>query len=129
MPNASRGKGQRMTISDRFSAGQYWVCFEMVVEDASLVVARVRLPRHPETPARASEDEAYAMQCELATMKLVQQKLPSISVPCVYAYEGPGSRLATDTGAPYMLLEGFYGNTLRDVAFDLCSLPVSIALP
>lgn len=43
-------KGQKLTMSDPFSAGQYWVCFEMVADDGSLVIARVRLPRHPDTP-------------------------------------------------------------------------------
>jgi hypothetical protein len=42
-----------------------------------------------------------------------------VVVPKVYAYEGPGSRRAAAAGAMYMLLEGFYGNTLQDVAFDL----------
>ncbi|POR33096.1 hypothetical protein TPAR_06722 [Tolypocladium paradoxum] len=119
-------KGQKVTMSQPFSAGQYWICFEMIAEDDSLVIARVRLPRHPNTPPTVSEgDELYAIACEVATMKFVRQKLPAITIPCVYAYEGPGSQLAADAGATYMLLEGFYGNTLQDVEFDICNLSVA----
>lgn len=125
--HAERVKGQKVTMSDSFSAGQYWVCFEMVAEDTSLVIARVRLPRHPDTPSTVNEeDEAYAIKCEIATMRLVKQKLSGVAIPCAYAYEGPGSQLATNAGAAYMLLEGFYGNTLMDVEFDICKLPVSV---
>lgn len=54
------------------------------------------------------------------------QKVPSIPVPRVYASERMGSRLAKEAGATggYMLLEGFNGNTLQDVEFDICSLSV-----
>lgn len=119
-------KGQELSMSENFSAGQSWICFEMVAEDGSLVIARVRLPRYPNTLPTVSEDEFYAISCEVPTMRFVGQKnLPPVVVPKVYAYEGPGSRRAAAAGAMYMLLEGFYGNTLQDVAFDLCSLPVS----
>jgi len=120
-------KGQKLSISENFSAGQFWVCLEMVAEDGSLVIARVRLPRHPNTlPTVSEEDEFYAISCEVSTMHFVGRKnLPSVVVPKVYAYEGPGSRRAAAVGAIYMLLEGFYGNTLQDVAFDLCNLPVN----
>ncbi|KAI1188976.1 hypothetical protein F5B17DRAFT_393082 [Nemania serpens] len=121
MPSASRGK--KLAMSQPFSAGQYWICFEIVAEDRSLVIARVRLPRHPDTPVTVTEeDEAYAIACEVATMELVRQRLTAVSLPCVYAYESVGSQLASHVGAPYMLLEGFYGNTLQDVEFDICSL-------
>jgi hypothetical protein len=120
-------KRQKLSFSDNFSAGQFWICFEMVAEDESLVIARVRLPRHPDTlPTVSEEDELYAIACEVATMQFVRQKdLPSVVVPEVYAYEGPKSERAVAAGAVYMLLEGFYGNTLLDVEFDLCNLPVS----
>ncbi|OQE00614.1 hypothetical protein PENVUL_c049G04873 [Penicillium vulpinum] len=59
-------------------------------------------------------------------MRFVQQQLPAVVVPQVYAYEGPGSSLAIDAGASYMLLESFYGNTLQDTAFDICSSIPSI---
>ncbi|KAH9890298.1 hypothetical protein F4778DRAFT_380042 [Xylariomycetidae sp. FL2044] len=123
--HAERLKGQKVTMSEPLSAGQYWVCFEMVTEDGSLVIARVRLPRHPDVPTTVTEDdEAYAIACEVATMDFVRQRLPAIPVPCVYAYEGLGSRGAADAGAVYMLLEGFYGNTLQDIEFDICNLSV-----
>lgn len=122
-------KGQKLTMSDPFSAGQYWICFEMVADDGSLVIARVRLPRHPDTPATVSEeDELYSIACEVATMNFVRQKLPGVTVPHVYAYEGPGSQVAAEVGAVYMLIEGFYGNTLQDVQFDMCELSVSGSL-
>ncbi|KAF4970792.1 hypothetical protein FZEAL_9972, partial [Fusarium zealandicum] len=119
-------KGKKFTMSEPFSAGQYWICFEMIAEDGSLIIARVRLPRHPDTLPTVSEaDELYSIACEVSTMRFVRQKLPAVVVPRVYAYEGPGSRRATDAGAIYMLLEGFYGNTLHDVVQDLCNLPVA----
>lgn len=122
-------KGQKVTMSDPFSAGQYWICFEMIADDGSLVIARVRLPRHPDIPTTVSEeDELYSIACEVATMDLVRQKVPAVRVPNVYAYEGPGSAFAAQAGAIYMLLEGFYGNTLQDIQFDLCQLPVSDSL-
>jgi len=123
--HAQTVKGQRVTMSQPFSAGQYWICFEMIAEDGSLVIARVRLPRHPDTlPTMSEEDEQYSIACEVATMAFVRQNVPAITLPQVYAYEGPGSKLAADAGAVYMLLEGFYGNTLQDVEPDLCSLSV-----
>ncbi|KAH7230078.1 uncharacterized protein BKA55DRAFT_545394 [Fusarium redolens] len=119
-------KGQKVSMSEPFSAGQYWVCFELIAEDGSLVIARVRLPRHPLALSSVSEeDEQYAIACEISTMHFVKQRLPKLAVPCVYAYEGPGSQLALDAGAAYMLIEGFYGNTLQDVVPDLCSLSAS----
>lgn len=120
-------KSQKLSMSDNFSAGQRWICFEMVTEDGGLVIARVRLPRHPNTlPTVCEEDEFYAIACEVATMRFVgPKKLPSVVVPEVYAYEGPGSQRAAAAGGIYMLLEGFYGNTLQDVAFNLCDLPVN----
>ena len=125
--HAERIKGQKVIMSQPFSAGQYWICFEMIAEDSSLVIARVRLPRHPDVPATViEEDEAYAITCEVTTMQFVRQRLSAIPVPCVYAYEDPRSQLAADAGAVYMLLEGFYGNTLQDVQFDICDLSVSI---
>lgn len=112
-------------MSEPFSAGQYWVCFELIAEDGSLVIACVRLPRHPLTPSDINEDdEQYAIACEISTMRLVKQRLPKVVVPCVHAYEGPGSQRAQNAGAAYMLIEGFYGNTLQEVVPDLCSLSV-----
>ncbi|KAI0541787.1 hypothetical protein GGR58DRAFT_454961 [Xylaria digitata] len=124
--HAERIKGRKLTMSQPFSAGQYWICFEMVAEDRSLVIARVRLPRHPDIPVTVTEeDEAYAIACEVATIEFVRRRLSAVPLPCVYAYEGVGSQLAAHTGAPYMLLESFYGNTLRDVEFDICNLHIT----
>lgn len=58
-------------------------------------------------------------------MQFVRQRLPAIPIPCLYAFEGPESRLAADVGAAYMLLEGFRGNALQDVESNICNLPVS----
>jgi hypothetical protein len=53
-------KGQRLSMSKSFSAGQFWIYFEMVAEDGSLVIARARLPRYPNTlPTVSEEDELY----------------------------------------------------------------------
>src|SRR5687768_17504635 len=71
--HAERIKGQKVVMSEPFSAGQYWICFEMIAEDDSLVIARVRLPRHPDVPATVrEEDEAYGIACEVATMEFVR---------------------------------------------------------
>lgn len=119
-------KGQEISMSEPFSAGQYWICFELVAEDDSLIIARVRLPRHPDAPPTVNEkDEQYSIACEVSAMRFVRQRLSTVAVPRVYAYEGPGSQLATDAGAMYMLIEGFRGNTLQDTVPDLCKLPVS----
>ncbi|KAJ5093960.1 hypothetical protein N7456_009821 [Penicillium angulare] len=128
LSHAEAIKGQKLSMSENFSAGQYWACFEMVAEDGSLVIARVRLPRHPNTPASVGEEEEnYAIMCEITTMNFVRQKnFPSVVVPNVYAYERSGSQRAAAAGAAYMMLEGFYGNTLQDVAFDICNLPATV---
>lgn len=104
--------GQTVTLSPNFSAGQYWVCFELLVADGGLIIARVRLPQHPTTPTLAEKDESYAAKCEIATMRFAKQRLPELNVPDVYTYQGPGSPGALQVGAPYMLIEGFYGTTL-----------------
>ncbi|OAQ66198.1 phosphotransferase enzyme family domain-containing protein [Pochonia chlamydosporia 170] len=119
-------KGQKFSMSEPFSAGQYWICFELVAEDDSLVIARVRLPRHPDIPQTVSEeDEEYSIACEVSAMRFVRQRLSNVVVPQVFAYEGTGSQLAANAGAIYMLIEGFRGNTLQDVVPDLCNLPIS----
>ncbi|OAA38821.1 Aminoglycoside phosphotransferase [Metarhizium rileyi] len=85
-------KGQKISMSEPFPAGQYWICFELVAEDdsLSLIIARIRLPRHPDAQATVS------------AMRFVRQRLSTVVVPRVYAYEGPGSQLATDAGAIYL---------------------------
>lgn len=118
---------QPVTLSEPFSAGQYWICFEMVApESGQLIIARVRLPRHPDIPEELDEQsELYSITCEVQTMRYIKDHLTDILVPEVYAYAEPSSTYARNAGAAYMLIEGFYGNTLQDVAFDLTSLPVT----
>lgn len=71
--HAERIKGQKFVMSQPFSAGQYWICFEIIAGDGSLVIARVRLPRYPNAPATVTkEDEAYAIVCKVTTMKFVR---------------------------------------------------------
>lgn len=124
--HAERITGQKISMSEPFSAGQYWMCFELVAEDETLIIARVRLPRHPNAALTVSEkDEQYSIACELSAMRFVRQRLSTVVIPRVYAYEGPRSQLATTAGAVYMLIEGFRGNTLQDSVPDLCGLPVS----
>lgn len=116
---------QDVVMSEAFSAGQNWICFEIVAADGSLVIARVRLPRHAALPSAVSdEDLQYSTQCELATMRYIQDRPPSIRVPRFYAYEPAGSPRAKAAGASYMLTEGFYGNTLKDFELDMTVLPM-----
>jgi hypothetical protein len=122
--------GKTAKMSDPFSAGQHWCCFEFILDDHSLIIARVRLPRHPDSNENTTEDsELYAMQCEVATMEFLQDRVMTVPIPKLYAFAPPGSRQADLVGACYMLIEGFYGNTLQDVAFDICDLPVRISAP
>nr|POE93277.1 hypothetical protein CFP56_19289 [Quercus suber] len=112
--------GKAMAISEPFSAGEFWCCFELVADDGSLLVARLRLPSHPNSPGPA--DDTYSMACEVATMRFVQAHLPKVPVPKVYAFGDCNSPWAQKIGASYMLIEGFYGNTLFDAKPDLCEL-------
>lgn len=64
------------------------------------------------------------MQCEVATMQYVKLKLPSVKILSIYAFASPGSQHAQEAGTPYMLIEGFYGNSLLDAIFDMTQLPV-----
>jgi hypothetical protein len=45
--HAERIKGQKVIMSEPFSAGQYWICFEMIADDDSLVI-----PGPPASPSR-----------------------------------------------------------------------------
>jgi hypothetical protein len=128
LEHVERDSGKIAKMSESFSAGQYWCCFEFILDDYSLIIARVRLPRHPDSDENITEDsELYAIQCEVATMQFLQNKVTTIPTPKLYAYEPPGSQQAVTVGAGYMLIEGFYSNTLQDVKFDICDLPVCIA--
>jgi len=130
LEHVERVSGKTATMSEPFSAGQYWCCFEFILDDHSLVIARVRLPQHPDSNENTTEDsELYAIQCEVATMEFLQNNATTVPAPKLYTYEPPGSQQAFAVGACYMLIEGFYGNTLQDVEFDICDLPVRLDLP
>ncbi|KFY00234.1 hypothetical protein O988_03428 [Pseudogymnoascus sp. VKM F-3808] len=118
--------GHPVTISEAFSAGQYWCCFELVIADGRLMITRVRLPRHPDSTDSAHDDsEQYSIQCEVATMEFLHENVTGVPFPKLYVYEGPGSQRAADVGATYMLIEGFYGNSMQDVQFNICELPIT----
>jgi len=126
MEHVERISKKTATMSDAFSAGQFWCCFEFMLDGGNLIIARVRLPRHPDTKKSVNEaSELYAIECEVATMKFLQEGIDSVvSTPRLYAYEPPGSQQAGLVGACYMLMQGFFGNSLQDVKFDICDLPV-----
>jgi len=110
---------KHVKISDPFAAGQYWCCLELVADDGTLFIARMRLPPHPE--ATGYLDDSLRIDCELATMNYVRSRT-SIPVPKVFAYEKEGSAKAHIVGAPYMIIEGFRGTTLQD-SIDLFDIP------
>ncbi|KFY16084.1 hypothetical protein V492_01576 [Pseudogymnoascus sp. VKM F-4246] len=56
-------------------------------------------------------------------MGFLCENVTGVPFPTLYAFEGPESERATEAGAMYMLIEGFYGNTLQDVQFNICDLP------
>ncbi|KFY94495.1 hypothetical protein V500_03236 [Pseudogymnoascus sp. VKM F-4518 (FW-2643)] len=121
--------GQPVIISEAFSAGQFWCCFELVAADGRLIIARLRLPRHPDSAGRTNDDsELYSIQCEVATMEILHENVTGIPFPKLYAFGGPGSQSAAEVGAVYMLIEGFYGNSLQDVQFNICELPVQLLI-
>ena len=121
--------GKTFRLSEPFSAGQFWCCFELVADDETLVIARVRLPRHPDSSDQADEEsEWYCIECEVATMKFLQSRVKNVSFPRLHAYVPPGSTQAADVGACYMLIEGFCGNTLQDVHLDITTLSASSSM-
>ena len=126
--HASAVLGSSASMSEPFSAGQYWCCFELVAPDDRFLVARVRLPKHPENDATVADDE-YLIQCEVATMQFLRARVRTVPVPKLYAYEAPGYARAISTGAPYMLIEGFYGNSLQDIDHSIYNLPASLSPP
>lgn len=116
---------QQLTMSEAFSAGQFWCCFELVGADGQLIIARVRLPTHPDCAERVNDDsELYSIRCEVATMKFLHESDTNVPFSELHAFEGPESKRAADVGAIYMLIKGFYGNSLQDVQFNICELPV-----
>ncbi|KAI9751015.1 MAG: hypothetical protein M1815_001460 [Lichina confinis] len=102
---------QKVTISDAFSAGQYWCCFELTAEDGALFIARVRLPPHPDIIQ--TTDETHSIECEVTTMLFISDLNLRLRSPKLFAFEKKGSPWASLVKAPYMLIEGFYGNTLQ----------------
>lgn len=123
--SAEHVMGQNFSISESFSAGQYWACFELISVDGSLIIAHVRLPRHSDSTGVVSEQsELYFITCDVATMNFLRESITTVPVPRLYAYAGPGSQWTLNAGAAHVLIEGFYGNTLQDVQFDICQLPV-----
>ncbi|KAK4033372.1 hypothetical protein C8A01DRAFT_50020 [Parachaetomium inaequale] len=121
--HASAVLGSPASMSEPFSAGQYWCCFELVAPDDRFFVARVRLPKHPESNATDADEECL-IQCEVA-MKFLRANARTVPLPELYAYEAPGSIRAINTGAAYMLIQGFYGNSLQDIGQSIYNLPVS----
>jgi hypothetical protein len=120
---------QPVSISEPFSAGQNWPCFELIVADSSLVIARVRLPKKLNSTDSVNEQSVlYSISCEVATMIFLGEKITTIPLPRLHTYAGPGSQRAVDAGAVYMLIRGFYGNTLQEIKFDICELPVRRSL-
>ncbi|KAK0714722.1 hypothetical protein B0H67DRAFT_490749 [Lasiosphaeris hirsuta] len=116
--------GVTMTISEPFSIGQSWCCLELVAPDReSFIIARLQVSQDPEGTSDLSN--SYAIECEVATMAYVRDNVEGVTVPKVYAYEGPGSAGAAKVGAVYMLIEGFFGNTAADVELQLYNLPIA----
>jgi hypothetical protein len=126
--HASVVLGSPASMSEPFSAGQYWCCFELVAPDDRFLIARVRLPKHPESNA-TDTDEEYLVQCEVATMEFLRANVGTVPLPKLYAYEAPGSARAINAGATYMLIEGFYGNSLQDIDHSIYNLPVGFNPP
>ncbi len=55
--HASLVLGSPACMSEPFSAGQYWCCFELVAPDDRFLIARVRLAKHPESPTTDAVEE------------------------------------------------------------------------
>ncbi|OBT89241.1 hypothetical protein VE02_04262 [Pseudogymnoascus sp. 03VT05] len=56
-------------------------------------------------------------------MEFLHEYAIGVLLPRLHAFEGPDSQKAADVGAIYMLIDGFYGNSLQDVQFNICELP------
>jgi len=127
LSHATEILGEMIAISDPFSAGEVWCCFELVAASGRLIIARVRIPTHQRRNLAIDEQaEFYSIECEVATMKFLQDNNGKFSLPFpkLYAYENPKSKRTAEVGVPYMLVEGFYGNTLQDMEVDVCKLSV-----
>lgn len=61
-------------------------------------------------------------------MKFLRENSTGIPFPRLYAFEGAETYKAAEVGVVYLLIEGFYSNTLQDVQFIICDLPVRILI-
>ena len=118
--HASVVAGKEMKMSEPFSAGQYWCCFELVADDGQLIIARVRLPPLPN--ASGSLDQRYRIECEVATIAYVRDAT-DLPLPRIFTYERDHTEWARKVGSSYMLIEGFYGNSLFDLHDDFYEIP------
>ena len=73
-------------MSEPFSAGQNWCCFEMVADDETLVITPVQLPPFPEIQTALDRD--YRTTCEVATMSYLRQTT-DLPIPRVCGLESP----------------------------------------
>ncbi|KAK3396720.1 hypothetical protein B0T20DRAFT_333679, partial [Sordaria brevicollis] len=55
----------------------------------------------------------YVVQCEVAAMAFLRDNVKTFQFPKCYAVERPGSERARRVGAGYMLIKGFFGNTVE----------------
>jgi hypothetical protein len=63
----------------------------------SLIIARVRLPKHPNnTDAVNEQSELYLIMCEVATMMILCKKITDIPFPRLHTYTSLGSQWAAD---------------------------------
>lgn len=76
-----------VSISDRFHVGVDWCLYELLTSDERIIIARMRLPKHPNAIDANEDSEKYAIECEVATMRFLQNKVKSIPCPKLYAYE------------------------------------------
>ena len=117
--------GRTLSLSKPFSAGFNWCCFELIANDGTFFIARVKLPRHPDDDDTVDEDSvSYMRKCEIATMNFLQERVEAVSVPQIYGWAMPGSQNAQEVGAACMLIEGFQGNVLFDGHSKVYDLPV-----
>ncbi|MCJ1356369.1 MAG: hypothetical protein MMC33_006364 [Icmadophila ericetorum] len=118
--------GRTLSLSKPFSAGFNWCCFELIANDGTFFIARVKLPRHPDDDDTVDEDSvSYMRKCEIATMNFLQERVEAVSVPQIYGWAMPGSQNAQEVGAACMLIEGFQGNVLFDGHSKVYDLPIS----
>ncbi|KAK3372046.1 hypothetical protein B0H63DRAFT_503437 [Podospora didyma] len=121
--HASTVLGSPASMSEPFSAGQFWCCFELVTPDNRFLIARVGLPNYSEGDA-TDAIEAYLIQCEAARMKFLRENVKTVPLPTLYTCEALGSARAINAGAAYMLIEGFHGYSLSNIDHNIYDLPI-----